>query len=107
MRLACVDWAATLIEIVGPSFTFHVFWWPQQIHFEAVGYFMWDPLEYLIFPLAPLALTIIFRTATIWWSPDRFWRQKLNFLGGCTSANPPYKPWSILLNRSIARPLLR
>jgi hypothetical protein len=75
--------------------------------FKAVGYFMWDPLEYLIFPLAPLALTIIFRTATIWWSPDRFWRQKLNFLGGCTSANPPYKPWSILLNRSIARPLLR
>ncbi|KAJ7705221.1 hypothetical protein B0H14DRAFT_3027652 [Mycena olivaceomarginata] len=31
--------------------------------------------------------------------------QRLAFLGGCTQTNPPYTPQSILLNRSLARPL--
>ncbi|KAJ7830000.1 hypothetical protein B0H14DRAFT_2808326 [Mycena olivaceomarginata] len=54
-----------------------------------------------------LAATATFRIATIRASPDRFWRQKFAFLGCCPPANPPYTPWRILLNRSLARPLVR
>ncbi|KAJ6497356.1 hypothetical protein C8R45DRAFT_125323 [Mycena sanguinolenta] len=54
-----------------------------------------------------LALSIIFRTATIVRSRGRFFRQRFAFLGECTHANPAYTPSAILLNRSVARPLVR
>ncbi|KAJ7368739.1 hypothetical protein DFH08DRAFT_928803, partial [Mycena albidolilacea] len=50
--------------------------------------------------------TAIFRIATLRASPDRFWRQKFAFLGCCSPTNPPYTPWSVLLNRSLRRPLV-
>ncbi|KAJ7885946.1 hypothetical protein B0H14DRAFT_2698570 [Mycena olivaceomarginata] len=53
-----------------------------------------------------LTATATFRIATFRASPDRFWRQKFAFLSGCPPANPPYTPWRILLNRSLARPLV-
>ncbi|KAJ7027508.1 hypothetical protein C8F04DRAFT_1189476 [Mycena alexandri] len=48
-----------------------------------------------------------FHIGTIATSPEPFFRQRLTFLGGCTPAHPPYTPARILLNRSIARPLVR
>ncbi|KAJ7740878.1 hypothetical protein B0H14DRAFT_3167863 [Mycena olivaceomarginata] len=57
--------------------------------------------------LVLLTATAIFRIATLRASPDRFWRQKFAFLGCCSPTNPPYTPWSILLNRSLRRPLVR
>ncbi|KAJ7696623.1 hypothetical protein B0H16DRAFT_1647425 [Mycena metata] len=54
-----------------------------------------------------LTATATFRIATFRASPDRFWRQKFGFLGCCPPANPPYTPSRILLNRSLARPLVR
>jgi len=54
-----------------------------------------------------LTATATFRIAAFRASPDRFWRQKFAFLGCCPPANPPYTPWRILLNRSLARPLVR
>ncbi|KAF7337327.1 Short-chain dehydrogenase/reductase family protein [Mycena sanguinolenta] len=53
-----------------------------------------------------LALSIVFRTATIVRSRGRFFRQRFAFLGACTRASPPYSPAAILLNRSVARPLV-
>ncbi|KAJ7893416.1 hypothetical protein B0H14DRAFT_890896 [Mycena olivaceomarginata] len=50
---------------------------------------------------------MIFRTATIIRSNGRFFRQRFVFLGACIPSNPPYTPTAILLNRSVARPLVR
>ncbi|KAF7356132.1 Short-chain dehydrogenase/reductase family protein [Mycena venus] len=63
----------------------------------------------LILSIIPILLTATaaFRIATLYTTPDRFWRQKFAFLGRCSPANPPYTPWRILLNRSLARPLVR
>ncbi|KAJ7826887.1 hypothetical protein B0H14DRAFT_1243639 [Mycena olivaceomarginata] len=54
-----------------------------------------------------LALSMAFRTATIVRSDGRFFRQRFVFLGACMPSNPPYTPTAILLNRSVARPLVR
>ncbi|KAJ6497353.1 hypothetical protein C8R45DRAFT_926082 [Mycena sanguinolenta] len=48
-----------------------------------------------------------FRTATIARSRGRFFRQRFTFLGACTHVSPAYTPTAILLNRSVARPLVR
>jgi hypothetical protein len=63
--------------------------------------------EFLIMQLVALALSALFRLATILKSKDKFFRQRLYFLGGCTPADPPYRALSILLNRSLSRPLVR
>ncbi|KAJ7635448.1 hypothetical protein DFH06DRAFT_1479115 [Mycena polygramma] len=63
--------------------------------------------SYILLLLIPLVAAAIFRAATIWASPTRFWRQKMLFLGGCPTASPPYTTWRILINRSLARPLVR
>ncbi|KAJ7764925.1 hypothetical protein B0H16DRAFT_1687645 [Mycena metata] len=58
--------------------------------------------------IAPeLALSAVFRLVTILESSPKLFRQRLAFLGGCMPAYPPYTPTRILLNRSIARPLVR
>ncbi|KAJ7681943.1 hypothetical protein DFH06DRAFT_1387931 [Mycena polygramma] len=62
---------------------------------------------YIVLLLAPLIVAAVFRMATIRASPERFWRQKFAFLGGCSSTNPPYTAWRILMNRSLGRPLVR
>ncbi|KAJ6497332.1 hypothetical protein C8R45DRAFT_1128957 [Mycena sanguinolenta] len=54
-----------------------------------------------------LALSIAFRTATMVRSRGRFFRQQFAFLGACTRTSPAYTPTAILLNRSVARPVVR
>ncbi|KAJ6465506.1 hypothetical protein C8R47DRAFT_1154863 [Mycena vitilis] len=56
---------------------------------------------------APLIVAAVFRTATIRRSPEPFWHQQFAFLGGCSTSNPPYTAWRILVNRSLGRPLVR
>ncbi|KAF7355817.1 Short-chain dehydrogenase/reductase family protein [Mycena venus] len=61
-----------------------------------------------VFPLlVPLSLSVLFRIATIKNSGEPLLRQRFVFLGGCSRTHPPYTPLSILLNRSISRPLVR
>ncbi|KAF7357203.1 Short-chain dehydrogenase/reductase family protein [Mycena sanguinolenta] len=65
-------------------------------------------LKFACVPLGlPLILSMIFRIATIVRSDGRFFRQEFVFLGACSRPNPPYTPAAILLNRSVARPLVR
>ncbi|KAJ7636703.1 hypothetical protein FB45DRAFT_907125 [Roridomyces roridus] len=52
-------------------------------------------------------LSVIFRTATMIRAKDRFFRQRFAFLGGCPTLGRPYTPVSIILNRSVDRPLVR
>ncbi|KAF7334070.1 Short-chain dehydrogenase/reductase family protein [Mycena venus] len=56
-----------------------------------------------------LAISIVLRISTILRLRTRegFLRQRLVFLGGCEPSHPPYTVTSILLNRSLARPLVR
>ncbi|KAJ6535380.1 hypothetical protein DFH09DRAFT_1284009 [Mycena vulgaris] len=54
-----------------------------------------------------LAVSTFFRIATIIKSDGGFWSQRFDFLGCCPSLHPPYTPLRILLNRSLARPLVR
>jgi hypothetical protein len=70
-----------------------------------VAWNVWMGLKFGI--IIPLIVAGVFRLATLQASPDRFWCQKFVFLGGCSQPNPPYTPWRILLNRSLARPLVR
>ncbi|KAJ7844488.1 hypothetical protein B0H13DRAFT_1908878 [Mycena leptocephala] len=71
-------------------------------------YWIETPLfEFLIMQLVALALSALFRLATILKSKDKFFRQRFYFLGGCTPVDPPYRALSILLNRSLSRPLVR
>ncbi|KAJ6543081.1 hypothetical protein B0H19DRAFT_1239217 [Mycena capillaripes] len=57
--------------------------------------------------LVPLSFSVLFRMATIKNSSKPILRQQLVFLGGCAPTHPPYTPLRILLNRSIAQPLVR
>ncbi|KAJ6535388.1 hypothetical protein DFH09DRAFT_1404504 [Mycena vulgaris] len=54
-----------------------------------------------------LVLSIFFRIATVVKSDSGFWSQRFDFLECCPSLHPPYTPLRILLNRAIARPLVR
>ncbi|KAF7328368.1 Short-chain dehydrogenase/reductase family protein [Mycena venus] len=62
---------------------------------------------FLVAQLAALVLSIVFRLATIIKSQDGFLCQCFAFLGGCPPAFPAYTSLAILLNRSVARPLVR
>ncbi|KAJ6474958.1 hypothetical protein C8R45DRAFT_1077534 [Mycena sanguinolenta] len=57
--------------------------------------------------LLMVLLSALFRCVTILKSEHNFFRQPFDFLGGCKSVRPRYTPLSILLNRSISRPLVR
>ncbi|KAJ7090697.1 hypothetical protein C8R44DRAFT_891861 [Mycena epipterygia] len=54
-----------------------------------------------------LLFSAAFRTATIIACNDKLFNQRFAFLGGCTRTHPPFTPLTILLNRSLARPLVR
>ncbi|KAJ6517833.1 hypothetical protein DFH09DRAFT_1098629 [Mycena vulgaris] len=56
--------------------------------------------------LLALMLSTVFRIATVIKTKGGIW-QRFEFLGCCMRAHPPYTPSSILLNRSVARPLVR
>ncbi|KAJ7634938.1 hypothetical protein FB45DRAFT_478117 [Roridomyces roridus] len=63
--------------------------------------------KYVFIPLVVLlAFSMIFRVTTIVKSPTRFYCQPFALLGGCQKVVPAYTPMSVLLNRSIARPLV-
>ncbi|KAJ6543078.1 hypothetical protein B0H19DRAFT_1077094 [Mycena capillaripes] len=57
--------------------------------------------------LFSLILSAVFRIATITKTKESIVRQRFVFLGSCAPTHPPYTPLSMLLNRSIARPLVR
>ncbi|KAJ7312569.1 hypothetical protein DFH08DRAFT_896725 [Mycena albidolilacea] len=63
-----------------------------------------------LLPIAPLVLlflSLLFRIATVVKTKERILTQRLAFLGCCAEAKPPYTVLTILLNRSLARPLVR
>ncbi|KAJ7347713.1 hypothetical protein DFH08DRAFT_1080040 [Mycena albidolilacea] len=57
--------------------------------------------------LVTLSLSAVFRISTIKIADEPILHQRLLFLGGCARTHPPYTALSVLLNRSIARPLVR
>jgi hypothetical protein len=61
----------------------------------------------LLPPLVLLAISVVFRVATFTTSEEHIFFQEFAFLGNCTHVYPPYTSSSILLNRSITRPLVR
>ncbi|KAJ7908968.1 hypothetical protein B0H13DRAFT_2273065 [Mycena leptocephala] len=62
---------------------------------------------YFIPQLVSLVLSAAFRSATICKSKGAIWKQRVEFLGCCSRVHPEYTPLTILLNRSLARPLVR
>ncbi|KAJ7186991.1 hypothetical protein C8R46DRAFT_1058536 [Mycena filopes] len=112
--LAIIDLVWTLLELAGVLYT------NVQVLLNSktfISYERQDPVpiwdwQLGVFPgsilmVVTLMFSIIFRIATIAKSPESFLRQRLEFLGGCTPLHPPYNPTRILLNRSVARPLVR
>ncbi|KAJ7323234.1 hypothetical protein DFH08DRAFT_1029526 [Mycena albidolilacea] len=61
----------------------------------------------LSLPLGPLLTSLLFRITTVIKTKERLLTQRLRFLGCCARSNPPYTPLAIILNRSLARPLVR
>ncbi|KAJ6497338.1 hypothetical protein C8R45DRAFT_1128970 [Mycena sanguinolenta] len=65
-------------------------------------------LKFSCIPLGlSLILSMIFRSATIERSDGSHLIQPFVFLGACARSSPLYTPTTILLNRSVARPLVR
>ncbi|KAF7378257.1 Short-chain dehydrogenase/reductase family protein [Mycena sanguinolenta] len=60
-----------------------------------------------ILPLFFLFFSLLFRITTILKNKEKLLVQRLIFLGCCAKLNPPYTVASILLNRSLTRPLVR
>ncbi|KAJ7636699.1 hypothetical protein FB45DRAFT_1001690 [Roridomyces roridus] len=105
--LAIVDWIMLLVEAGGiAAGFFQHFLWLKHSPFAADV-----PFPQFRFACIPIGMSLLFaiasRTATIIRSKGPFWRQRFVFLGGCPPLRIPYTPMSILLNRSIARPLVR
>ncbi|KAJ7314947.1 hypothetical protein DFH08DRAFT_424332 [Mycena albidolilacea] len=107
--LAVVDLVFLLIEAIGiTAGFFFVSSWEAYWSSETSSLVFPSPLKFACVPLGlSLTLSIIFRTATIIRTNGRFYRQRFVFLGACMLSNPPYTPTAILLNRSVARPLVR
>ncbi|KAF8140878.1 hypothetical protein K438DRAFT_1879236 [Mycena galopus ATCC 62051] len=102
--LALIDLIMIFIEACGiaAGFFFTTFGiWQIEGVFPTIFKFACIPLG------LSLTLSMIFRVATIIRSNGRFFRQRFVFLGGCTGTNPAYTSTAILLNRSVARPLVR
>ncbi|KAF7367177.1 Short-chain dehydrogenase/reductase family protein [Mycena sanguinolenta] len=99
--LAALDLAIVVVEIGGfafVSFTAFPYGVPYGIPYG---------IPYDIPALFSLLLCLLFRIATIVKTEEKFFTQRLSFLGCCAPASPPYTSASILLNRSLARPLVR
>lgn len=87
--------------IVAGFFFANDFIWTKKGIFPA-------PLRFAFVPLGlSLSISVTFRLAPIIRSNGRFFRQRFAFLGCCTPMKFPYTPMAIILNRSIARPLVR
>ncbi|KAJ7819659.1 hypothetical protein B0H13DRAFT_1921611 [Mycena leptocephala] len=100
--LAAIDLAMLAIEIGMVGYLVHwAYWIPADTLVKA------SLLGLLITEFVILVLSGLFRSATVLKSKDKFFHQQFYFLGGCTPVHPPYRPLSILLNRSLSRPLIR
>ncbi|KAJ7323219.1 hypothetical protein DFH08DRAFT_817791 [Mycena albidolilacea] len=70
-----------------------------------------DPRGWMIISLPllllPLLISLVFRLITVFGTEERVLTQRLRFLGCCARSHPPYTPLSIILNRSLTRPLVR
>ncbi|KAJ7312561.1 hypothetical protein DFH08DRAFT_896715, partial [Mycena albidolilacea] len=67
-------------------------------------------IAFELLPLAPLillSLSLLFRIATVIKTKEGILMQRLAFLGYCAESKPSYTILTILLNRSLARPLVR
>ncbi|KAF7341147.1 Short-chain dehydrogenase/reductase family protein [Mycena venus] len=88
-RLVVIDLLAVMLEIAIVGFLIFRGFWPL----------------YTASTFIFLILTITFRTATISASPERLWKQKLAFWGGCRATHR--SPWMVLVNRPPGKPLIR
>ncbi|KAJ6543166.1 hypothetical protein B0H19DRAFT_1239252 [Mycena capillaripes] len=95
---ALVDLSFVLLEIAATTYA--------PFLFGYTGNALQSGLDVLPL-LPPLILSVLFRVATIKKSAEPVLRQRVIFLGSCAPTHPPYTLLSILLNRSIARPLVR
>ncbi|KAJ6467359.1 hypothetical protein C8R45DRAFT_1171790 [Mycena sanguinolenta] len=68
----------------------------------------WLPpvLAVILPPVLLLFFSLLFRITTVVKTHGRLVMQRFVFLGRCAPTHPPYSPASILLNRSLARPLV-
>ncbi|KAF7365966.1 Short-chain dehydrogenase/reductase family protein [Mycena venus] len=110
--LAIVDVTLTLLEIAGLAVIARFTWIDEAGLMEkmifSVTFSSSSVTAFsLIPPMALLTLSAVFRIATITTSEDGILFQQFAFLGNCPRAYPPYTSLSILLNRSITRPLVR
>ncbi|KAJ7699842.1 hypothetical protein B0H16DRAFT_1903085 [Mycena metata] len=109
--LAFIDLLLTLLEIAGVSYLIHIAFIGMKGSWFGLSQFDLNlqQLYSAAYAIELFGVTVIagFRISTIATSPEPFFRQRLAFLGRCTAVHPPYTPTHILLNRSIARPLVR
>ncbi|KAJ7453870.1 hypothetical protein FB451DRAFT_1519350 [Mycena latifolia] len=95
--LAAIDLALVVLEMDGAAYV------QYQVSLWSLA-----SLSVLLFiALASVVVAAVFRTATIVKSKGRIWGQRFDFLGCCRHVHPRYTPLTILLNRSLARPLVR
>ncbi|KAJ7453786.1 hypothetical protein FB451DRAFT_1519184 [Mycena latifolia] len=101
--LAVIDLAMGAMEIGAPPVAGYLVYWVQKdIYLGRL-----DASLPLIGLLVLLVVSALFRTATICKSKGPFWTQRFKFLGCCMRVHPEYTPLTILLNRSLGRPLVR
>ncbi|KAJ7617767.1 hypothetical protein FB45DRAFT_214519 [Roridomyces roridus] len=67
---------------------------------------LWSTQVLVITAISLLTSSAILRVATMIKSPTKFYRQPFALLGGCHKTSPEYTPMRMLLNRSLARPLV-
>ncbi|KAJ7101742.1 hypothetical protein C8R44DRAFT_988358 [Mycena epipterygia] len=99
-RLAVIDLAIVVIETCVMCYL--IYWFAME------DLPLFDPgiWSFSIHVLL-LLFSAAFRTATVIACNDKLFNQRFAFLGGCTRTRPPFTPLTILLNRSLARPLVR
>ncbi|KAJ6543061.1 hypothetical protein B0H19DRAFT_313721 [Mycena capillaripes] len=96
--LALVDLGLVLLEIAALAYAVYWIKCTEGLLVSAVSL---APALFSVF------LSALFRIATMATTEEPIIRQRFVFLGSCAPTYPPYTPLRILLNRSIARPLVR
>ncbi|KAJ7186398.1 hypothetical protein C8R46DRAFT_1057087, partial [Mycena filopes] len=88
-----VDWLLLALEVAGVGFIIF------RSMFGEILFILGLPT------LVASVCMLSFRTATILASPNRVWKQKLEFWGGCRATHR--SSWMVLLNRPLGKPLVR
>ncbi|KAJ7282467.1 hypothetical protein C8J57DRAFT_1218681 [Mycena rebaudengoi] len=105
LKLAAVDWFLVILEIGGVVYLTSCLTANLDGLLVTFGVRVLRVALSLI--LAALIASGIFRAATIYKSIVPAIDQPFNLFGECPDIHPPYTPVGILLNRSVARPLVR